>query len=132
MARQQAVLVALCACLWSIAAHAQETAEQAANSTASTSTTSGSSSSSSSSASSSDVTVSWIVQRAEHAAGLGIGVFFTGWVLIMFLSLVFGNRGLPEAAEGRDEAYAPASEVHVNVTQKKKQAKHTQGQFIAS
>jgi hypothetical protein len=92
---------------------AQEPEQQAANAT--------------STSSSSEVSVSWIVQRAQQAAGLGIGVFCTGWVLIVLLSLVFGNWGLPKAAEGRDDAYAPAAEVHVNATQKKdKKAKHNQ------
>jgi hypothetical protein len=65
------------------------------------------------------------VQRAKQAAGLGIGVFCFGWVLIVLLSLVFGNWGLPKAADC-SEAYAPA-EVHVNVTHKKdKKQKHNQ------
>lgn len=110
-------LVSAGAVCWGLAVQAQEAGQQAANSTTT---------------SSSEITVSWIVQRAEQAAGLGVGVFCTGWVLILFLSLVFGNWGLPKAAEGRDDAYAPAAlaEVHVNVTQKKeKKQKHKEVSF---
>lgn len=69
----------------------------------------------------SDITLSWIVQQAEGAAGLGMGVLGLGLIIIGILSL-FGNVGMPNDSS-RDDAYAPAAvEVEVRTARHGKRA----------